>query len=148
MEAIEIVRVGKKAKNIVFISKLDENIGKLPLIGDQVQQVFVNILINAVDAIIERQQTEQIEGKIMIETSCIEDNLLVSFADNGIGMPEDISQKIFEPFYTSKKEGKGTGLGLWVSYGIIKSSQGDIKAESKLNRGTTFTISLPIHPNY
>lgn len=147
-EAIEIVRVGKKAKNIEFIHNFDENIGNLPLIGDQIQQVFVNILINAVDAIIERQQIEPIEGKINIDTSCVDDNLVITFSDNGIGIPEEISQKIFEPFYTSKKEGKGTGLGLWVSYGIIKSSQGDIKAESKQNMGTTFTISLPIHPNY
>ncbi|NLH62319.1 MAG: PAS domain S-box protein [Ignavibacteriales bacterium] len=146
VEAIDIVRVGKKAKNILFLSNLDENLPKLPLVSDQIQQVFVNILINAVDAITDRQLSspETINGEIVVDTSFLDDSIFISFTDNGIGIPENNVSKIFEPFFTSKKDGKGTGLGLWVSYGIIKSFHGDIKVESSRNNGTTFKISLPL----
>ncbi|MEB2354841.1 MAG: HAMP domain-containing sensor histidine kinase, partial [Ignavibacteriales bacterium] len=69
----------------------------------------------------------------------------ITFSDTGIGIKEDKLNKVFEPFFTSKTEGKGTGLGLWVSYGIVKSFQGDIKIKSKFNEGTSFIIKLPIN---
>lgn len=146
VEAIDIVRVGKKAKNILFLSNLDENLPKLPLVSDQIQQVFVNILINAVDAITDRQMStpDTVNGEILVDTSFQDDSIFVSFKDNGIGISEQNITKIFEPFFTSKKDDKGTGLGLWVSYGIIKSFHGDIKVESTPNNGTTFIISLPL----
>ncbi|MBA4251408.1 MAG: hypothetical protein C0442_06775 [Chlorobiaceae bacterium] len=144
-EAIEIVRVGKKAKNINFIEKFDSDLPPLPLVSDQMQQVFVNILINAVDAVAERKANSQsnFNGEISISTSWDLENVKIIFADNGIGIKEENFIKVFEPFFTTKKEGKGTGLGLWVSYGIIKSFQGDIKIESNLNRGSKFIVSLP-----
>jgi len=146
VEAIDIVRVGKKAKNILFLSNLDENLPKLPLVSDQIQQVFVNVLINAVDAITDRQLStpDTVNGEISVDTSFQDDSIFVSFTDNGIGITEQNMSKIFEPFFTSKKDDKGTGLGLWVSYGIIKSFHGDIKVESKPDNGTTFIISLPL----
>lgn len=145
-EAVEITKVGTKAKNISFIPMLGEDIPHLPLISDQIQQVFVNILLNAVDAIFEKEKLSDNE-KITVTSVANDDLITVTFTDSGKGIREENLQKIFEPFFTTKKEGKGTGLGLWVSYGIIKSFQGEIKLKSQLNKGTTFIITLPIHPS-
>ncbi|HKI78615.1 MAG TPA: PAS domain S-box protein [Ignavibacteriaceae bacterium] len=143
LEAVEIVKVGKKAKTIEFETDLQEKIPNLPLVADQVQQVFVNILLNAVDAISEYDSVKE-RNKISAKSSKTENYVVINFSDNGPGISEENIAKVFEPFFTTKKEGKGTGLGLWVSYGIIKSFQGDIKIRSNQNEGTTFTITLPI----
>ncbi len=142
IEAVEITKVGTKAKNIVFNSDLQENIPLLPLISDQIQQVFVNILINAVDAISETDGNKS--HAINVKSEKKDDFIVIRFTDTGKGIPEENYNKVFEPFFTTKKEGKGTGLGLWVSYGIVKSFQGDIKVKSVLGKGTTFIITLPI----
>lgn len=144
-EAIEIVKVGKKAKDFEFDFQPDETLPRFPLVADQIQQVFVNILINAADAIIEKKTLveNQFTGKIKVSTRKKDDHNEIILTDNGVGIkPENVS-KIFEPFFTTKSSGKGTGLGLWVSYGIIKSFQGDIFLQSKYLEGTTFTIILP-----
>lgn len=141
IEAVEITKVGVKAKDLVFDLDLSENIPMLPLVADQIQQVFVNILLNAVDAILESDKKEK---RLTISSEIFEDEVILTFSDTGTGISEENLIKIFEPFFTSKKEGKGTGLGLWVSYGIIKSFQGDIKVTSELGKGATFTITLPI----
>lgn len=142
-EAVEITRVGTKAKDITFETKLSDSIPMLPLIADQIQQVFLNILLNAVDAISEKKEKKN--EKISVTSEANSDWLTITFVDTGPGIKEENLNKIFEPFFTTKKEGKGTGLGLWVSYGIVKSFQGDIKVKSKINEGTTFIIKLPIH---
>lgn len=145
-EAVEITKVGTKAKDISFIVELSKKIPKLPLIADQIQQVFVNILLNAVDAITEKSSLTK-EEKIIVTATSDEEYVTISFSDSGKGIKEENLQKIFEPFFTTKKEGRGTGLGLWVSYGIVKSFQGDIEVKSKLNKGTTFIIKLPVNPS-
>lgn len=141
-EAVEITKVGIKAKDIEFTLQLNKDIPLMPLVADQIQQVFVNILLNATDALIESKKANK---KIIVKSDLDENNdVVISFTDNGTGITEDNLNKIFEPFFTTKKEGKGTGLGLWVSYGIIKSFNGEIKVSSTLNQETTFTIILPI----
>lgn len=142
-EAVEITKVGTKAKDITFETNLSDSIPMLPLVADQIQQVFLNILLNAVDAISEKKEKKN--EKILIISHADSDWLTVTFVDTGPGIKEENINKIFEPFFTTKKEGKGTGLGLWVSYGIVKSFQGDIKVKSKVNEGTTFVIKLPVH---
>jgi signal transduction histidine kinase len=144
-EAVEIIKVGTKAKNIDFKVSLNEKVPLLPLVADQVQQVFVNILLNAVDAIAEHDPPKR-DCTIATKTDITGENVVITFEDDGVGISEDNTGKVFEPFYTTKKEGKGTGLGLWVSYGIIKSFQGDIIVESTIGEGTTFKILLPIQP--
>lgn len=140
-EAVEITKVGIKAKDINFELDLNKNLPLLPLVADQIQQVFVNILLNATDALIE---SKKLNKKITVKSYIDEeDNVVISFTDNGTGISEENLSKIFEPFFTTKKEGKGTGLGLWVSYGIIKSFNGEIKVSSIYNQETTFTIILP-----
>lgn len=143
-EAVEITKVGTKAKNISFETKLNPELPMLPLIADQIQQVFVNILLNAVDAISEKKSESSLD-RIVVTSESDGDFIILKFSDTGIGIKEENLVKVFEPFFTTKKEGKGTGLGLWVSYGIIKSFQGDIKIQSKIKEGTTFTIKLPVH---
>lgn len=145
-EAVEITKVGTKAKDIEFIKELSDKIPLLPLVSDQIQQVFVNILLNAVDAISEKEVMSKNEF-IRVTSSSNDDHVTIVFTDTGKGIKEDNLQKIFEPFFTTKKEGRGTGLGLWVSYGIVKSFQGEIKLKSELNKGTSFIISLPINPS-
>lgn len=142
-ESVEITKVGTKAKDITFETNLSDSIPMLPLIADQIQQVFLNILLNAVDAISEKKEKKN--EKISVTSQADSDWLTITFVDTGPGIKEENINKIFEPFFTTKKEGKGTGLGLWVSYGIVKSFQGDIKVKSKVNEGTTFVIKLPIH---
>ena len=113
---------------------------------DQIEQVFINILINAVDAIHADNQTQsQKPGKIIVKSAISDEGVVITVQDNGKGIPEETLPKIFEPFFTTKKVGEGTGLGLWVSYGIIKSFQGNINVESVEGRGTTFVITLPLH---
>jgi len=141
-EAVEITKVGVKAKDITYELKLNKNIPLLPLVADQIQQVFVNILLNAADAILESQKKEK---RILVKSDLNKSNeVIITFFDNGTGIADENIPKIFEPFFTSKKEGKGTGLGLWVSYGIINSFQGDIEVSSVYGQSTTFTIIFPI----
>jgi PAS domain S-box-containing protein len=141
-EAIEITKVGTKSKNITFNVMLNDDIPNLPLVADQLEQVFVNILLNAVDAI--NEMTEQREKNISIESSFVEEEVVITFNDSGSGIREENLTKIFEPFFTTKSQGKGTGLGLWVSYGIIKSFRGTLEVKSNIGQGTTFTIKLPV----
>jgi len=142
-EAIEITKVGTKAKDIEFNVKLSDDLPNLPLIADQLEQVFVNILLNAVDAINEFRDDKK-DRRISIETALAEDEAIITFTDSGSGITEENISKIFEPFFTTKSHGKGTGLGLWVSYGIIKSFMGNIEVKSNPEQGTTFTIILPV----
>jgi len=142
-EAVEITKVGTKAKDIEFSVNLNSDIPSLPLVADQIQQVFVNILLNAVDAIME-SKTKNENKHISVESSLADDEVILTFEDTGPGIEQKNLSKIFEPFFTTKEQGKGTGLGLWVSYGIVKSFRGDIKVKSKPGKGTTFIINLPI----
>jgi two-component system, NtrC family, sensor kinase len=114
---------------------------------DQAKQVFINLILNAVDSILLKQITR---GLIEIKTFESENpkNLLeIRILDNGIGISNEGLIKIFDPFYTTKEPGKGTGLGLWVSYMIIDEINGDIKADSIKDKGTTFIITLPLINN-
>ena len=103
----------------------------------QLNQVFMNILVNAAHAI-EKQ------GEITIKTRHENNNIFVSISDTGSGIPADKINRIFEPFFTTKEVGKGTGLGLSIAYDIIKNHNGDIIVESEVGKGTTFTVRIPV----
>jgi PAS domain S-box-containing protein len=142
-EAIAITRVGTKAKDIEFNVELNEEIPTLEIIPDQLQQVFLNILINAVDAISEDKNQNKTK-RINVTSDIENENVILTFTDNGAGIKGKNLSKVFEPFFTTKAQGRGTGLGLWVSYGIVKSLQGDLKVESEYGKGTRFNLTLPI----
>lgn len=103
----------------------------------ELNQVFMNILANAIQAIPDK-------GSIFITTAKLNDQALITIADTGIGMSDEVRKKIFDPFFTTKDVGEGTGLGLSISYGIIEKHQGTLTVESELNRGTRFIIAIPL----
>jgi two-component system NtrC family sensor kinase len=109
-----------------------------PIYGsrDQLEQVFMNLTLNAKAAM-------EMGGILRIRTYLQKEEIVVEFSDNGCGIPPDKINKIFDPFYSTKPN--GTGLGLFVSYGIVESHHGKIDVQSKVNKGTDFTIRLPVH---
>lgn len=111
--------------------------------GGQINQVLLNIIINAAHAI--REKFVNVKGLITIKTYDENNMVLCSISDNGCGMSDEVKSRIFEPFYTTKPVGQGTGLGLGIAYDIIcKQHDGSIDVKSSLGEGTCFTISLPI----
>jgi len=118
----------------------------LPLIWgepNRLEQVFINLVLNARDAIEDRRDKETgLDGAIQVRTWCDNDRVLVSVADNGFGIPDEIKSRIFEPFFTTKEVGRGTGLGLSISYGIVRDYGGRITVDSESGRGTTFVVSF------
>lgn len=137
-EALNIVQYGKKVRNIKFVVQLEEQLPHVAVVSDQLVQVFLNILMNAVDACEEKPST------ISVSTQRKDDMIDIIMKDTGCGIAEENLQKIFDPFFTTKEAGRGTGLGLWVSLGIIKNFGGDIHVESELGVGTTFIVTLPV----
>jgi len=112
----------------------------LPIIASdqaQLQQVFLNLISNAIDAIGK-------DGLVAVKSGRLGQELRVRVSDNGRGIPEDLQKKVFDPFFTTKEKGKGTGLGLWISYNIIEKMGGTITLVSRQGEGTTFTVKLPI----
>ncbi len=112
----------------------------------QLNQVFINILANAIDALEQGTDNEVLLPTITIRTSLIDsDWVKIAIADNGLGMPEQIQKQIFNPFFTTKPVGKGTGMGLSISYQIITEKHaGKLECYSKLGQGTEFVIAIPI----
>ncbi len=126
--------------------KLDVPQSLDPVWGDQnrLEQVFVNLVLNARDGIEElRQAKPDHEGLIYIQAGSEGDHVWVRISDNGAGMPESLQRRIFEPFFTTKEVGKGTGLGLSISFGIVRDYGGNIEVESRPGAGASFTVSLP-----
>ena len=126
-----------KYKNRIDIIK---NYGNLPLVecyAGQLNQVFMNIFSNAVDAI-------EGKGSITINTSISEGYIKIGIVDTGPGIPDNIRGKIFDPFFTTKEVGKGTGLGISISQSIIEKHKGSIYVKSEQGKGTEFVISLPV----
>ena len=127
---------------VKYKAEVRKDYGELPPIrcyAQRLNQVFLNILLNAVQAI-------EVHGVITIATRREGDTVSIRIADTGMGIPPEILGRIFEPFFTTKEAGKGTGLGLSVSYDIVKSHGGEIRVESTPGTGTAFTIILPIEP--
>lgn len=119
---------------------LDSHLPQLRFDVDKMKQVFLNLLMNASQASKEGQGLIRISTRHRPETRQVQ----IVFRDNGTGIPPEIMGRIFDPFFTTKKTGEGTGLGLSVSYGIIKDHGGDIQVESESGQWTRFTIVLPL----
>jgi len=151
---IAMVKNQAKFHNIKFNLNFDESLPLIHVDPNQMQQVFLNLLINAADAMNEK-------GQITIATRTVGESeetpwfkmghpqegkkfIEIEFTDTGPGIPEEYLGKIFEPFFTTKPVGKGTGLGLAVSYGIIKRHGGNITVRSEVGKGASFFIRLPV----
>lgn len=136
-EVVSLITVQIKDRRF----KIKENYSEIPMImGDpnQLKQVFLNLITNAIDSLPEKG------GDISISSGRRDMNIAVEISDNGQGIPKDILPRIFDPFFTTKRE-KGTGLGLSITYKIIQSHKGSIDVKSEEGKGTRFTILLPIH---
>jgi PAS domain S-box-containing protein len=128
-----------------FDPELSPQIG----LGDQLTQVFINMIFNAVEAmpnggelhVTTRKGDAQKAKKLGLHAT---DTVEISFADSGCGIPPENLEKLFEPFFSTKEEVEGVGLGLWISYGIIQRHKGAIEVDSAVGKGATFTITLPV----
>ncbi len=137
-ESIELVRHHLKLHNIRLTKEYQDNLPQFEFDDNQIKQALLALYVNAVEAIGN-------DGSITIRTSCPPPGRFVhiSINDTGKGIPEELRPQIFEPFFSTKSETKGVGLGLFSVYAIVQKHEGEITVESGLNRGTTFTIKLP-----
>jgi signal transduction histidine kinase len=137
-KSIELARYDKRFKNLAVRTAFAAPLPPLPLDADRMQQVFLNLLLNARDAI----GDETADGEITITTSQVNGEILAEIADNGAGIPAENLPRLFDPFFSTKSKGHGTGLGLAVCHSIITAHGGRISATPKA-RGAAFTVALP-----
>lgn len=130
-----------KFSNVVIKSKLQENLPVISLSNTEIQQVLLNLMNNSLDSL------EKRGGNITLTSWLEGDEVVISVADNGPGIPRANLARIFDPFFTTKPVGKGTGLGLSICYGIVKKMGGEIDVRSVVDAGTTFHIRLPCRRN-
>jgi len=139
-------RAKDKTFNAKFETDFDNHIGRINVVPQDIGRVLLNLINNAFYAVAERK--EQMDGRyepcVSIRTTKLADRIEIAVKDNGNGIPEKIKGKIFQPFFTTKPAGQGTGLGLSLAYDIVKSHGGEIKVETKQGEGSEFIVDLPI----
>jgi signal transduction histidine kinase len=149
-EYLRLTYHGLRAKAKSFIATIqtdfDESIQKINIVPQDIARVLLNLYNNAFYAVSEKkkQQSENYEPTVVVNTKKNDDKILICIKDNGTGIPGKALDKIFQPFFTTKPAGQGTGLGLSLSYDIIKAHGGEIKVETKEGEGAEFRIQLPV----
>ncbi|PWI30405.1 hypothetical protein DI383_08130 [Flavobacteriaceae bacterium LYZ1037] len=138
------LRAKDKSFNTTIITDFDDSIEKVNLIPQDIGRVILNIITNAFYVVDEKKKSEikNYEPTVTISTKQRGKNIEIYITDNGNGIPKTILNRIFEPFFTTKPTGQGTGLGLSMSYDIIKAHNGELKVDTIKNEGTTFSILL------
>jgi len=141
------LRAKDKTFNATMKTDYDEGLGKVNVIPQDIGRVILNLVTNAFYTVTERkkQNPKDYEPTVSVSTKKSGDKVEVKVKDNGNGIPQKVLDKIFQPFFTTKPTGQGTGLGLSLSYDIVKAHGGEIKVATKENEGTEFTIQLPIN---
>ncbi len=137
-KSLELARFDKRFKQLDVQVNFSDNLPRLPLDSDQMQQVFLNVLLNARDAI----EAADRDGEIQITTRREAQEIIVEIADNGLGIAPENLERIFDPFFSTKPSGKGTGLGLAVSHSIVAAHGGRIAITPQV-QGTVVTIAFP-----
>jgi signal transduction histidine kinase len=132
---INLVKYDKRFKNVRFTTDIEE-IPALKVNPDKIQQVFLNLMINALDAMPDG-------GSLGISMKRKDSVVEIVFSDSGTGIDEAVVGRVFDPFFTTKVHGRGTGLGLSICYGIIREHSGTITVKSRKGEGTTLVIHLP-----
>jgi signal transduction histidine kinase len=153
-EYLRLSYQGLRAKDKIFNAALhkcfDENLGKINIVQQDIGRVFLNLFNNAFFSVSEKkkQQGDKYEPIVSVATKIIPADagnaVELRIRDNGIGIPKNVMDKIFQPFFTTKPTGQGTGLGLSLSYDIIKAHGGEMKVETKQGEFAEFIIMLPI----
>ena len=140
------LRAKDKSFNAIMKTDFDEGIGKINIIPQDIGRVILNLITNAFYAVDEKKKSGigNYEATVNISTKKINDNIEISVSDNGNGIPSSIKDKIFQPFFTTKPTGQGTGLGLSLAYDIVKAHGGELKVETKEGEGTTIIIQIAI----
>jgi len=135
-EAVHLVNREAANKNVEIIHEISPDTGTIWSDPYQLRQVLINLLTNAIHA-------TAAGGRIAIILEAVSDNVKLTVKDNGHGIPKENLKKIFEPFFSTKPPGEGTGLGLFVTRGIVEKLGGTIEVTSKLGHGASFYITLP-----
>jgi signal transduction histidine kinase len=140
-DVIKLRAYEQKVSNITLRKRLARNLPEIMADYFQMQQVFLNIIVNAEAAMLEAHK----KGTLTISTRKIDGTIRITFTDNGPGIPKENLNRIFNPFFTTKEVGKGTGLGLSICHGIVNAHDGKIYARSKPGSGATFVVELPVN---
>jgi len=149
-EYLRLAYHGLRAKDKTFNAKMetefDEKLEKMEVIPQDIGRVILNLITNAFYAVDQRkkQVNGDFEPKVTVITKKIKGGLEIKVGDNGNGIPKKVLEKIFQPFFTTKPTGQGTGLGLSLSYDIITAHGGELKVETKEGEGSKFIIKLPV----
>jgi signal transduction histidine kinase len=141
------LRAKDKSFNAALKTDYDENIGLIKIISQDVGRVILNLITNAFYAVMEKKKLhpEGYEPTVTVSTKKIDNKIIVNVKDNGTGIPQKALDKIFQPFFTTKPTGQGTGLGLSLSYDIVtKGHGGELKVETKDGEYTSFSVILPV----
>ena len=141
------LRAKDKSFNATMKTDFDNSIGNINIIPQDIGRVVLNLLTNAFYVVDEKMKTgvQNYDPTVSISTKKVGDKVEIKVTDNGNGIPQNVLEKIFQPFFTTKPTGQGTGLGLSLGYDIItKGHGGELSVETVEKEGSTFTISLPI----
>jgi signal transduction histidine kinase len=150
------LRAKDQSFNATIKTDFDESLEKINIIPQDIGRVLLNLFTNAFYAVSEKKKKQPearlndevgqgYEPTVSVSTKRVGDKVEVSVKDNGIGIPQKVMDKIFQPFFTTKPTGQGTGLGLSLSYDIVKAHGGELKVETKEDEGAEFTIQLPLY---
>ena len=139
------LRAKDKSFNAILNTNYDKSIGKLELVQQDIGRVLLNLISNAFYAVQDKSESgdQNYQPTVGIETKKTKEKIELTISDNGKGIPEAIKDKIFQPFFTTKPTGSGTGLGLSLSYDIVKAHGGELSVRSRAGEGCSFVISLP-----
>ncbi|MEJ7828606.1 MAG: HAMP domain-containing sensor histidine kinase [Segetibacter sp.] len=141
------LRAKDKDFNADFKTDFDESLGTIEVVPQDIGRVLLNLYNNAFYAVNEKkkQLNGPFEPMVEVSTKRVGNNIEISVKDNGIGIPQKVVDKIFQPFFTTKPTGQGTGLGLSLSYDIVtKGHGGELKVESIEGEGSEFVVQLPL----
>ncbi len=138
------IRAKDKSFNATLKTEFDESIGMINVIPQDIGRVLLNLISNAFYAVEDKKKlkTEGYEPIVSVITKKMDGKVQIRVRDNGMGIPEHIREKIFQPFFTTKPTGQGTGLGLSLSYDIVKAHGGELKVTTKEGEGSEFIIQL------
>ena len=140
------LRAKDKLFNADFSTDLDENLPKINVVPQDIGRVLLNLINNAFYAVDKKDKegvNQRYKPEVVVSTKMHDNSIQISVADNGGGIPKKLQDKIFQPFFTTKPVGQGTGLGLAVCYGLVRGWGGTIEVESEPGQGATFHVRLP-----